>query len=63
MQAESLFFADKLVEATDVYQTLASRTFTRNRHNDRIAARLFSISRYWIDTEKSDERTAGYRLT
>ncbi|KAA1259984.1 hypothetical protein LF1_25220 [Rubripirellula obstinata] len=56
MQAESLFFADKLVEATDVYQTL-QKEHTRNRHNDRIAARLFSISRYWIDTEKSDQKS------
>ena len=56
MQAESLFFADRLNEATDVYQRL-QKDHSRNRHNDRIAARLFSISRYWIDTEKSDKKS------
>jgi outer membrane protein assembly factor BamD (BamD/ComL family) len=56
MQAESLFFADRLSDATDVYQTL-QKEHSRNRHNDRVAARLFSISRYWIETEKSDDKS------
>lgn len=54
MQGESLFFADRLTEATEVYQSL-QKNFPRSRHNDRVAARLFSISRYWIDTEKSGQ--------
>jgi len=53
MQGESLFFADQIVEATDVYGELQKR-FPRNRHIDRVAARLFSISRYWIETEKAE---------
>jgi outer membrane protein assembly factor BamD (BamD/ComL family) len=52
MQAESLFFADRLTEATDVYQKL-QKNFPRSRHNDRVAARLFAISRYWIDVAKA----------
>ncbi len=52
MQAESLFFADRLPEAADTYQKL-QKQYPRSRHNDRVAARLFSISRYWIDTVKS----------
>ena len=54
MQAESQFFADRLTLAADTYQKL-QKEFPRNRHNDRVAARLFSISRYWIDTAKADE--------
>lgn len=52
MQGESLFFADRLIDATDVYQQL-QKDFPRNRHSDRIASRLFSITQYWIDTEKA----------
>ncbi|MEM6980549.1 MAG: tetratricopeptide repeat protein [Planctomycetota bacterium] len=58
MQAESLFFADQLIDASDVYQKL-QKDFPRNRHGDRVAARLFSITQYWIDTEKA---TTGSRL-
>lgn len=54
MQGESLFFADRLTEATDVYQKL-QKQYPRSRHNDRVAARLFSISRYWIETVKASE--------
>ncbi len=54
MRAESLFFADQLTLAADVYQKL-QKEFPRNRHNDKIAARLFSISRYWIDTVKAND--------
>ncbi|WP_283431313.1 tetratricopeptide repeat protein [Neorhodopirellula lusitana] len=54
MQAESLFFADQLTEATDVYQGL-QKDYPRNRHSDRIASRLFSVTQYWIDTEKASE--------
>lgn len=54
MQGESLFFANRFSEATEVYQKL-QKQFPRNRHNDPIAARLFSISRYWIDTVKADD--------
>jgi len=53
MEAESLFFADRLTEAAEVYQKL-QKEFPRNRHVDRVGARLFSISRYWIDTTKAD---------
>ncbi|WP_231603021.1 tetratricopeptide repeat protein [Neorhodopirellula pilleata] len=52
MQAESLFFADQLTEATDIYQKL-QKDYPRNRHSDRVASRLFSITQYWIDTEKA----------
>ncbi|TWU26739.1 hypothetical protein Pla52o_05920 [Novipirellula galeiformis] len=54
MQAESLFFADRLSEASEAYTEL-QKTYPRNRHNDRITARLFNISRYWIETEKATE--------
>jgi outer membrane protein assembly factor BamD (BamD/ComL family) len=56
MQAESLFFADRLMEATDAYQKLQTE-FPRNRHIDRVASRLFSISRYWIETVKKDSNS------
>ncbi len=56
MQGESLFFADRLIDATDVYEKL-QKEFPRNRHVDRVAARLFSISRYWIETVKADENS------
>ena len=52
MQAESLFFADQLTSATDIYQKL-QKDYPRNRHSDRIASRLFTITQYWIDTEKA----------
>jgi TolA-binding protein len=54
MQGESLFFADRFTEATDVYEKLQKR-FPRNRHIDRVAGRLFSISRYWIQTAEAKE--------
>lgn len=54
MQGESLFFADRLNEATESYQKL-QKEFPRSRHNDRVAGRLFTISRYWIDTVKADD--------
>jgi TolA-binding protein len=53
MQGESLFFADRLIEATEVYEKL-QKEFPRHRHIDRVAARLFSVSRYWIETVKAD---------
>lgn len=52
MQGESLFFADRLISASDVYQKL-QKDYPRNRHSDRVAARLFTITQYWIDTEKA----------
>lgn len=54
MQGESLFFADRLPEAAEAYQKL-QKEHPRNRHLDRVAARLFSISRYWIDVAKTDK--------
>lgn len=60
MQAESLFFADRLIEASDVYQKL-QKDFPRNRHVDRVAARLFSISRYWVNVAKA-EKGSWWRL-
>ena len=54
MQGESLFFADHLVDATDVYEKL-QKEFPRNRHIDHVAARLFSISRYWIEVAEADK--------
>ena len=54
MQGESLFFADNLTDAAEIYGKL-QKDFPRNRHSDRIAARLFSISRYWIATAKATE--------
>ena len=52
MLAESQFFADRLTDAVDSYQKL-QKNYPRNRHSDRAAARLFGISRYWIETEKA----------
>ena len=49
MQGESLFFAEDYRSATETYQTL-QKDFPRNRHIDRVASRLFSISDYWIGT-------------
>jgi len=43
-----------LTEATDAYQRL-QKEFPRNKHNDQVAARLFSISRYWIDVDKATQ--------
>jgi outer membrane protein assembly factor BamD (BamD/ComL family) len=62
MQGESLFFADRLTEAADVYEKL-QKEYPRNRHLDRVAARLFSISRYWIETVKADEGKFKLNLT
>lgn len=56
MQAECLFFTDRLPAAADVYQKL-QKDFPRNRHSDRIAARLFEITQYWIDTDKARPRS------
>ena len=52
MAGESLFFADRLTEAEEAFAELQKK-YPRNRHNDRVAARLFEISRYWIETEKA----------
>lgn len=52
MQGESLFFANDLNAARDAFETLQT-DFPRNRHSDRAAARLFSISKYWIDISKA----------
>jgi len=54
MRAESEFFADRLNDAAETYGTL-QKTFPRNRHNDMVTARLFTISKYWIDTAKAEE--------
>ncbi|MGB7344439.1 MAG: tetratricopeptide repeat protein, partial [Pirellulaceae bacterium] len=60
MQAESHFFADELTDATKTYQRL-QKDFPRNRHNDRVAARLFAISRYWIETSRAGS-DAWYKI-
>ncbi|MCC9598987.1 tetratricopeptide repeat protein [Stieleria sp. JC731] len=52
MQGEAYFFADDLNNARDSFENL-QKEFPRNRHTDRAAARLFSISKYWIDVDKS----------
>jgi len=52
MQAECLFFADQLPKAEQAYARL-QKEFPNSRHNDRAAARLFSIAQYWIETEKA----------
>ncbi|MDC0288238.1 tetratricopeptide repeat protein [Rubripirellula sp.] len=54
MQAESQFFAEDYRTATETYQTL-QKNFPRNRHIDRVAARLFSISDYWINRVVSEK--------
>ena len=54
MQGESLFFANRLVEASEVYEHL-QKTFPRNRHLDKVAARLFSISQYWIKVSQANQ--------
>lgn len=56
MQAESEFFADQLVAAAETYEKL-QQDHPRNRHNDQAAARLFSITRYWIETEKAKKNS------
>ena len=60
MRAESLFFADRLTAASEVYEKL-QKDFPRNRHNDRIAARQFAISRYWIE-HASGGADAWYKI-
>lgn len=60
MKAESLFFANRLTEATKAYEKL-QKDFPRNRHNDRVAARLFAISRYWIDSARAGD-TSWFKL-
>ena len=52
MQAESLFFADRLPKAGEAYSKL-QKEFPNSRHSDRAAARLFSIAQYWIETERA----------
>ena len=52
MRGESLFFANDLNGARDAFETL-QKDFPRNRHSDRAAARLFSISQFWIDVSKA----------
>jgi outer membrane protein assembly factor BamD (BamD/ComL family) len=52
MQGESLFFADQLPKAEQTYGKL-QKQFPNSRHNDRAAARLFSIAQYWIETERA----------
>ena len=54
MLGESLFFSNQLTQAAKVYEKL-QKDYPRNRHNDRVSARLFSISKYWIDTVKADK--------
>ncbi|WP_182864671.1 tetratricopeptide repeat protein [Rhodopirellula sp. JC639] len=60
MQGESLFFANDLNGARDAFEEL-QKDFPRNRHGDRAAARLFSISKYWIDVSKAGD-DAWYSL-
>ena len=48
MQGESYFFANDLIRSRDAFQQL-QKEYPRNRHTDRAAARLFSISQYWLD--------------
>lgn len=60
MQGESEFFANDLNAARDTLETL-QKDFPRNRHSDRAAARLFSISKYWIDISKAGD-DAWYTL-
>lgn len=48
MQGESFFFANDLIQSRDAFQQL-QKEYPRNRHTDRAAARLFSISQYWLD--------------
>lgn len=62
MQGESLFFADRLTEATEVYEKL-QKEFPRNRHVDNVAARQFAIGRYWIETVKADDSWFSFNLT
>jgi len=52
MAAESYFFGDYLTKAEHAYGILQKK-YPNSRHNDRAAARQFSIAQYWIDTEKS----------
>jgi outer membrane protein assembly factor BamD (BamD/ComL family) len=52
MEGESYFFADKLPAAAEAFQKL-QKDHPRNRHTDQVAARLFSITRYWVDSTKA----------
>ena len=54
MSGEAFFFADRLNAATEAFQRLQT-DHPRNRHSDRAAARLFSISQYWIDVAKVED--------
>lgn len=52
MLGESYFFSDHLTRAEDAYVKL-QKEHPRNRHSGVIGSRLFSISQYWIEVEKS----------
>ncbi|MCO8123686.1 tetratricopeptide repeat protein [Stieleria sp. TO1_6] len=52
MQGEAMFFANDLNGARDALEKL-QKDYPRNRHSDRAAARLFAISKYWIDVSKA----------
>lgn len=54
MEGESMFFADRLTSATEAYQKL-QKNHPRSKHNDNVAARLFEISRYWIDAARAGD--------
>lgn len=52
MEAESLLMSNQLTRARDVYETL-QKDFPRNPYSDRVASRLFSIGKYWIDVDRA----------
>lgn len=56
LAGESHFFADQLTRAEDSYVKL-QKEHPRNRHSDRVAARLFAIAQYWIATAKAPRRS------
>lgn len=56
LAGESYFFSDQLTRAEDAYVKL-QKEHPRNRHSDRVAARVFAIAQYWIATAKAPRRS------
>ncbi len=51
MKAESHFFADEYVKASDAFDDLIKR-YPTTRHMDRIDQRRFEIAKYWLNLRK-----------
>lgn len=51
-RGESLFFANRYVDANDVFSALIKK-YENSRYLDRIVRRLFNIARYWEQLQKA----------